>query len=569
MFLTNILIFLFVLGLLIFFHEMGHFLAAKAFGIYVERFSLGMPPRLWGFQYGETDYCVGALPIGGYVKMAGQEDTPRSEEEQEKDFGHIPKERWFSSKPVWQRSIVLVAGPLMNLVLAVGLYAIVVGVGSEVAESKVDSRIGQIEAGAPALEAPLYQIDGPDAIPAEVPSDPDALGWRTGDRILTLNGERVDNIGDVAFGAIASAGAPVRFVIERPEVDGSSTYYYSVVRPRLMDDDSEYPRFGVAPFMTALVSRVFPDSPADEAGVEPGDIVRAINGDIVDTQTAGRIVENTPAGETLTLTIERDGETFDLELEPRLRGRLDGMTIVPNLLLNPSADPETVPEIAHIMPDAANRTGLMRKDIIKSIDGEPATAELIHEIQETRIGEEVTLEILRPAMFLGLGRPEERKTVTVEVEPLGNLGVIWGGKTVFHRVPPAEVAPEAFRLTYQALARTGRVLAMLVSRDVSMTELGGPVMIYQVTTEAAEMGWSWLLEITAFISINLCIFNLLPLPVLDGGQLTFAAIEAIRRKPVSQVVWERTQLVGVLLIISLIVFVTYNDIARWVDNTMP
>ena len=128
--LIDILIFILVLGVLIFVHELGHFLAAKACNIYVDRFSLGMPPRAFGVKIGETDYCIGALPLGGYVKMAGQEDAPLSDEERDSTYGHVPEHRWFNKKPVWQRCIVIVAGPLMNFVLAIVLYGVVAAVGA-------------------------------------------------------------------------------------------------------------------------------------------------------------------------------------------------------------------------------------------------------------------------------------------------------------------------------------------------------------------------------------------------------------------------------------------------------
>src|SRR5690606_16116775 len=132
--------------------------AAKACGVYCDRFSLGMPPRVWGFKWGETDYCIGALPIGGYVKMAGQEDAPRSAEERDREYAHVPAERFYSSKPVWQRSIIIFAGPFMNLVLGVFLYGVVAYFGAEVPESKVDNRVGAVLPGSPAAEAPMYLI---------------------------------------------------------------------------------------------------------------------------------------------------------------------------------------------------------------------------------------------------------------------------------------------------------------------------------------------------------------------------------------------------------------------------
>ncbi|MCF6286046.1 MAG: site-2 protease family protein, partial [Candidatus Hydrogenedentes bacterium] len=146
---TGILIFLAVLSFLVFFHEMGHFLAAKACNIYVDRFSIGMPPRVIGFKWGETDYCIGALPIGGFVKMAGQEDAPLTEEEREKEYKGVPPDRWFNNKPVWQRIIVILAGPVANLILAVLLYGLLAIVGKEVAELDLAARVGFVVESSP------------------------------------------------------------------------------------------------------------------------------------------------------------------------------------------------------------------------------------------------------------------------------------------------------------------------------------------------------------------------------------------------------------------------------------
>src|SRR5690606_25963797 len=122
------------------------------------RFSVGMPPRVVGFKWGETDYCIGALPIGGFVKMAGQEDAPLSEEEREKDYGGVPPERWFNNKPVWQRIIVILAGPVANLILAVLLFGLLAIVGKQVSESETSARVGFVEADFPAATAKLFAI---------------------------------------------------------------------------------------------------------------------------------------------------------------------------------------------------------------------------------------------------------------------------------------------------------------------------------------------------------------------------------------------------------------------------
>ncbi len=563
--LLNIVIFLLVLGVLIFFHELGHFLAAKSFGIYCERFSLGMPPRLWGIKWGETDYCIGMLPIGGYVKMAGQEDAPRSEEEQERDFGHIPKERWFSSKPPWQRAVVLVAGPLMNLVLGVGLYALMLGLGAEVLESDVEARIGEVEAGSPAENAPLYALN--DAEPS-LDEPPAATGWRTGDRVLTMDGGRVDTMQDVLLGAILSGGEQRVFEIERTTPDGAAQRFLSPLRPRKAED-ADHPRFGVRAYQSALIHDVHEGSPADQAGLEAGDIIRQVDGREVDMGLLTDYIEKQAEETPIELLVERDGEYVTIEVTPQRVGRFVGLRTSPPITRPDQTDPEAKPEVMAVSPELEEQSDILSQDIIIEVEGEPATVERLYEIQQERIGDTLELTVRRPSIGYGILRSEEVATVHLEVTPVGNIGVTFGPRTVFHRVPLADVPSEATRKSYQAVTQVLRTVQLLAMRDLSMRELGGPVMIYQVTTTAAEHGHYLFLQIMAFISINLCIFNLLPLPVLDGGQLVFVAIEAVRRKPVSAKVFEITQMAGLFLIVSLILFVTYNDIVRLVNMAIP
>ncbi|MCH7960316.1 MAG: site-2 protease family protein, partial [Candidatus Hydrogenedentes bacterium] len=203
--LFGIFIFLLVLGVLVFVHELGHFLAAKACNVYVDRFSLGMPPRVAGFKFGETDYCIGLLPIGGYVKMAGQEDAPLSDEEREGTYGHVPEERWFNKKPIYQRAIILAAGPLMNLVLAFGIYAFLAAVGTEVPMMEVEARVGLIETGSAASTAPMYRISDDNEKP-DFSAPPDTEGWLTGDVILAVNGKKMNRFRDVVIEAVLGGG---------------------------------------------------------------------------------------------------------------------------------------------------------------------------------------------------------------------------------------------------------------------------------------------------------------------------------------------------------------------------
>ena len=562
--LVDVVVFLLVLGLLVFFHELGHFIAAKACGIYVDRFSLGMPPRLAGVRLGETDYCVGALPFGGYVKMAGQEDTPLSDEEREATYGQVPPERWFSKKPVWQRFIVILAGPAMNFVLAILLYGIVAAVGANVPETEVDTRIGPIVENSPAANAPMYKAPG-SGQSIDFSRPPDATGWKTGDRILTINGNRIRNIMDVAIDAVLGTGETLTVVLERPERDGTFTRYVSPVEPAQLKDTDRHARFGVAPFETVLIETVTEGSPAARAGLKSGDIIKRANGEVIDRTTFIKATEDTPEGDILTLEVERDGQRFTQTAQPETVGRLQGVAIG-------AADAEgKSPPIVLSVTDEYRKSGLLWPgDVIEKVDGQPATVALLRDLERTRTGGAIDVQVRRPAVMFGLLRGEEQISAQLPVAPVRAIGVRLPlhPLMVYTRVPASQVLPESFKLAYQALERTVKTVVLLVQGDLSPKDLGGPVMIYQVTTTAAREGFWWLFGITAFISVNLCVFNLLPLPVLDGGLLAYLMVEGVRGKPLSPKVQERMQQVGLLLIVTLFLFITFNDISRWVATSL-
>lgn len=563
MLLVDVLVFIVVLGVLIFFHEMGHFLAAKACGIYVDRFSLGMPPRVAGIRLGETDYCIGALPIGGYVKMAGQEDAPLSEEERAKDYGHVPPERWYNNKPVWQRMIVIAAGPLMNLVLGILLYGIVAAAGTSVPESEVLARVGFVKPESPAASAPLYRLSA-EGGPVDPSREPDTQGWRTGDQILTIDGEVMRSFSDVSFAAILGAEKTLDVVIERSEEDGP-VRYLSRIEPKLLDG-SEHTQFGIAPFQTALIDRVLPDLPAAQAGLQPGDVILRVDGQVVDTATFVEFLEGVKSGDSVLLDVKRGAENLPVTLQPATLGRLEDIVFSPSLYSEEEGDQDTPPTVGYVSDEVAERTGLRRGDVILEVNGEPATAKTMRDAERNNAGKPLTLKVQQKAVLAGLRQQAEIKTVEVTPEPAGQIGIIWGQITVFYRIPPLQVFPEATREGYSALSRTVETLVMLFTGTVRPKDLGGPVLIYQVTTTAASMGLMWLLKITAFISVNLCVFNLLPLPILDGGHLLFLTWEGIRRKPLPVKAQERIQQVGLVLIVSLLLFVTYNDILRWLSS---
>ncbi len=565
---TSTLIFLIVLSILIFFHELGHFVAAKACNIYVDRFSIGMPPRLFGVKVGETDYCLGALPIGGFVKMAGQEDAPLTEEQREEEYGGVPEDRWFNRRPVWQRYIVVLAGPFMNFVLAIALYSAMAAVGGEVPESEISPRIGMVEEGSPAATAPLY-LERPGASWDDYDGPPDAIGWKTGDLPLEMDGRPLTNFMDLAYAAALGGGRREFHVrLERTVADGSVKRYVSRITPRVLGDEKN-PRFGVAPFETAIVAESTEGLPAAAAGLLPGDEIVRANGEPVDNSTFRALTEKAEPGSVIHLEVRRNGEILYFDISPKTVGRIRGLSYGVSRKLAPDEIEQAPPEVLAVSAELTENTGIQRRDVIVSVNGEPATLRRMRALEMENPDGALTVTVRRPAVLFGLIQQADILTLELPVDAVRAVGVAMRPKMVFHRSAPSQWIPEGFRQSYKALTITISTLKALIMRDVSATELGGPVMIATVVAHAAEGGLFWLLKLTAFISINLCVFNLLPLPVLDGGLLVIHGYEAVRRKPLNPVFLERFQMIGLLFIIALMLFVTYNDIGRLIESITP
>ena len=567
-FLIKLLVFFAVLSLLIFFHELGHFVAAKLCGIYVKRFSIGMPPRLFGVKVGETDYCISAVPFGGFVMMAGQEDVPLSDEEREKEYGGVPEHRWFMNRPVWQRLIVLVMGPLMNLVLAVLLYAVLAVVGSQVPESEVMARVGYIAKDSPVETVPMFRMNG-DATPA-MTGTPDATGWQPGDLVMSVDGKPISNIQDLMMAAILGGPGTLHdMVIERETEQGGAERLFCRVAPKIIDD-SKHPRFGVGPFDTVVVADVADGSPAAAAGLKKGDIVRRADGKPIPLALFFKHFEKLPEGGETTLDIDRAGTPMTITVKPNTVGRILGLAAFGDIARDGTEVMDKgAPVVREIPPELSEKTGIKRRDVIVAVNGQPATARTLEDLTEKSPGGTLELKIARPAVLFGLAQKGETKTVSVCVDAVRDIGVSPEPRTVLRRYTLAQAVPKAWQESWLAAERTVLTLKGLLVGVVSPKDLGGPLMIYDVTTKAAAAGWHWLVQITAFISVNLFVFNLLPLPVLDGGQVVINVLESIRRKPLSEAFLVRFQQVGIVMILALMVYVTFNDVLRKVAEYIP
>jgi regulator of sigma E protease len=278
---TNIFAFVLVLGFLIFAHEAGHFFVAKAFRVRVLVFSFGFGRRLFGFRKGDTDYRVSLVPLGGYVRMAG--DTP--------DENHPADPAEFLSKPKWQRFLILVAGPAMNLIIAIAFMAAISMIGTELPVMK--PVLGEVQPNMPAAKA----------------------GLQYGDLIVAINGEPVNDFDDLRLAITMHAETPVRVDYRRNGVLHTTT-----MTPVKADSDyGPIGRAGIYPLIEAVVGRVNPGSPAAKAGIHTGDRIVSANGKPVTQLPQFNEVIEAAKGAPIAMQLQRGGSIFSTTL-PRVAG---------------------------------------------------------------------------------------------------------------------------------------------------------------------------------------------------------------------------------------------------------
>ena len=275
-----------MLGILIFVHELGHFLVAKRSGVGVLKFSLGFGPKLVGVKRGETEYLLSAFPLGGYVKMIGEDPADASAEAAD-------PARSFSQKSVATRARIILAGPVANLLLPVVIFW---GVFAIVGQPYFLPIVGAPDPGSPAAQA----------------------GLLPGDRVQALNGERIERWTDVDAAVQASAGTPLNFTVMR---DGRAFDVRltprAVATPDIFGQETQTWDLGLHPLLSTRIGQVLPGHVAEQAGLRSGDRIVALNGTpVVEWEQLAKTIHESP-GKPVRLTVERDGQRFDVEVTPR------------------------------------------------------------------------------------------------------------------------------------------------------------------------------------------------------------------------------------------------------------
>jgi regulator of sigma E protease len=447
--LTTLAAFVVVLGVLIFVHELGHFLAAKSVDIAVLRFSLGFGPITpLRFRRGETEYCVSWVPLGGYVKMAGlEEEGAAGGLEGPREDAPVPTERTFDAKSLGARAFVISAGVLMNMLFAVIVYAGLTAIYG-VAEDPTTA-VGEVRAD-------------------ELPLGAAALGTlRPGERIIRMDGDTVRGWREVQDHLLTSSATPMRI-----ELAGRAEPV--LVDVPLRDQEARAKLLlALLPWHEPVLGSIVPGFPAAGAGLRRGDRILRINGDTIPAwERLVRVLESS-AGEHLQVAFLRDGLVRTVELTPRA-------TQVPG------------------------DSGVKRT------------------VGKVGAGPDIPLK--RYGLLGSLGQGVRRALDA-------------GGLVLF-------------------------TLKGLVTGQLSPKDLGGPILVGQLSGEAARLGADVFFGFMALFSMNLAVLNLLPIPVLDGGHLLFLLIEGVRRRPLTVQQRQKMTNVGFFLLVAIMLLAMANDLQR-------
>jgi regulator of sigma E protease len=434
-FFEDVLWLLVLIGVMINLHELGHFWAARFFDVKVEAFSFGFGTRLFGFRRGETDYRFSLLPIGGYVKMAGEQGLEEN----------VDDPRSFAAKPRWQRLIICFAGPFMNVVLAVGVL----------------------------------------------------------------------------------------------------TGLYMVKYQRVAPSD-----------MVAVIGHVMPGSPAAKGGLEDGDKIVGLDGRHDPSWEDLNIKELTGADQPMHLTVDRDGKTFQTTVTPVLNDRIGAGYA--------GWDERGEIQLATIEPGyPADKAGLKKGDLLVAVNGAPIhSVYKFQELTKGSGGKPIEIEIKRNGQV---------KTVTVQPvfakldgPPRWMIGVMPQQK--LHLVTTRLSLPAAFGESVRQNGKSAMLIVQFLKgvaeRRMSPKNFTGPIGIAQLSGDAAREGPSAFFMLMSMVSLNLAIFNLLPIPILDGGQILLLLIEMTMQRDLSLNVKEAVFKVGFVCIMVIVAFVLYNDISK-------
>ncbi len=538
---VNFLRFVALVGVLVFVHELGHFLAARLFGVKVLQFSLGFGPRIFGVRWRGTEYRIGLLPLGGFVKMLGEDpDDPVPTADATKAF---------AAQSVLRRTLIVLAGPLMSLAFPLLLYFMV---------------------------ALGHRTLTPPIIGTVVPGHPADGKLQPGDRVLSINGREVFSFQGIREQIASSPGRPMRMRIERSGQPVEVTITpLSVKLDQPLDVVEFAGRAGIAAgFALPVIAVRDARSPGAVAGLRTFDLVLSYAGRPLSRAVELERLLAVSRGSSVPVAFVRP-----VAINAALGGLCDLEVFDPGLsMLTPEAGDGDVPSRTGIestdlyvadvpagSPEYA--MGLRRGDRILAVDGvAPPSWEALreallddpnrtHSISFRRDGREVAgaFRVAREEFTDEFGQRFRRPVAPLE-PPIENPHLFSGA------------ARAAVRETAHALGFLSLAIWRVVQGRVPASSVGGPIAIYDASASTAGEGVAGFLRLMALISINLGLLNLLPVPTLDGGHLLFYGAEAVRRRPLTLRTRRLASLAGLVVLLALMGLAVKNDLTRRFDR---
>jgi len=451
-----------ILGFMVLIHEFGHYAVAKLLGVRVEQFAIGFGKRLLGFRKGETDYRINAIPLGGYVKMSGENPMDK----------HSDDPREFVNHSRWHRFLIAIAGPVMNVSFAIVVLTGVYMVHYEPAKDE-SAVVGDVRANSPAAK----------------------IGVQHGDRIIKIGGVENPTWEQVLSQDALNANQHLHVVIQR----GNSTFETDVVPQPVTVN--EIGSSGWFPNEPIIIGSLESDSPAAKAGMHMGDKIVAMDGRPLASLMGLKNELQKTQDKPVDFTVVRGAQTLQITVQPALMGDPSGRQV--------AADNWFV-------------------SLLHKIGWARPAAPLAKEEKAYRIG--------------FTGAPPEIEVV---------------------QLPFRDAVAHSLDENRNNALLVLKLVGKLLQRKVSLKTVSGPIGIAQMTGAAAQdRSWVRLIELTCLISLNLGVFNLLPIPIMDGGVILLLFIESLMRRDISLPVKERIYQAAFVFLILFAIVVIFNDISK-------